>query len=147
MQLTSSDIANDERIPERFTCEGEDAWPSFEWRDVPDDAVELAMVCEDPDAPRGTFIHWVMWGLEPADGQFKSGELPAGVQQGVNGFGTVGYRGPCPPPGHGPHHYHFILYALSASLSLDEGASIDDLRAAMEGAVLADARLVALYER
>lgn len=147
MQLTSSDLTENERVPERFTCEGEDLSPNLQWTDVPEDATELALVCDDPDAPRGTFTHWVLWGLPPATRAVETGEVPDGARQGTNGFGSIGYRGPCPPPGHGLHHYHFTLYALGRSVDLEEGASVDELRAAIDGNVLAEATLIATYER
>lgn len=147
MQLTSSDLTENEGVPKRFTCEGEDVSPHLQWTDVPEEARELALVCDDPDAPRGTFTHWVLWGLPPETGSLKTGELPDGARQGTNGFGTIGYRGPCPPPGHGTHHYHFTLYALSGTVDLEDGASVDELRAAIEGNVVAESTLIATYER
>lgn len=147
MQLTSSDLTENERVPERFTCEGDDVWPSLRWDDVPEGTMELAVVVDDPDAPRGTFTHWVLWGLAPATRVIESGELPDGVQQGVNGFGSIGYRGPCPPPGHGTHHYRFKLYALAQSPDLQEGATAEELESEIEDHVLAESTLVATYER
>lgn len=147
MELTSPEFNDGDPIPRTYTCDGEDASPPLRWSDVPDNTATLALTCEDPDAPGGTFVHWVLWGVDPTPDDLAEGETPAGAVQGRNGFGKSGYGGPCPPPGHGTHHYHFTLYALSEAISLGEGASIDELRGAMEGKVLAHAELVGTYER
>jgi Raf kinase inhibitor-like YbhB/YbcL family protein len=145
MQVTSSDFEHNAPVPRRFTCEGEDISPQLSWGDLPHGTVELAISCEDPDAPGKTFVHWVAWGIDPAAGSLAVGEAPPG--QGRNDFGRRGYGGPCPPPGHGPHHYEFVLYALGERLELPAGASLDELRAAMQGKVLDQASLVGTYER
>ena len=147
MKLTSTAFTDQGRIPERFTCEGQDISPPLEWSEVPEGSVMLALTCEDPDAPRGTFVHWVLWGLEPSKGGLASGEVGPDAGQGSNDFGRRGYGGPCPPPGHGTHHYHFTLYALRDSISLPDGATIAELRQAMKGNVLEEAVLVGTYER
>lgn len=147
MDLTSPDFANQGRIPARFTCEGDNVSPSFEWSGVPEGTSELAFTCEDPDAPGRTFVHWVLWGLDPATSGFRSQELPPGARHGRNDFGANAYGGPCPPPGHGTHHYHFTLYALGEPIEIDEGASIDELRKETAGRTLAEATLVGTYER
>jgi Raf kinase inhibitor-like YbhB/YbcL family protein len=146
MDLTSPDFEEGAQIPPELTCDGEDTSPELRWSGVPSGVVELALTCEDPDAPGGTFVHWVAWGIDPA-----SGRLPRGgdseIRQGRNGFGAVGYGGPCPPPGHGPHHYEFTLYALDQPVNLESGATIADLRSAIEGHVRARATLTGVYER
>lgn len=147
MELTSPEFGDQGRIPTHCTCDGEDLSPELRWSGVPEGTVELALTCEDPDAPSGTFTHWVLWGIDPGSSALSAGKVPEGASEGVNGFGRLGYGGPCPPPGHGTHHYHFTLYALSEPLTLSPGASIDDLRAAMEGKVLAEATLVGTYSR
>jgi len=152
--LTSSAFESNGRIPKRYTGEGEDISPPLAWSDPPDGTQAFALVCDDPDAPVGTFDHWLIWNL-PADAR----ELPEGVPttatveglggaaQGKSGFGKVGYGGPMPPPGHGDHHYHFRLYALDAPLDLDPGAEKRALEQAMEGHVLGQAELTGLYSR
>lgn len=115
--------------------------------EVPAGSVELALTCVDPDAPRGTFVHWVLWGLDPSMGKLSPSEAPAGAGQGRNDFGRQGYGGPCPPPGHGTHHYQFTLYALRRPIALEDGATIAELYQAMEGNILAEAVLVGTYER
>jgi Raf kinase inhibitor-like YbhB/YbcL family protein len=148
MQLMSPDFADQGAIPERFTCEGENISPGLEWRDVPDGTGELALTCEDPDAPGKTFVHWVMWGIDPRSDRLDQGEIPDGARHGRNDFGDNAYGGPCPPPGHGRHHYHFTLYAVSESVALAPGASINELRDALAAKkTLAEASLVGTYER
>src|SRR5204862_8324511 len=107
MELSSEAFSDGDPIPSRYTCEGEDVSPPLTWSDVPEDAVTLALICDDPDAPSGTFAHWVGWGIDPGVGGLAEGEAPP--RQGRNGFGNIGYGGPCPPPGHGKHHYRFRL--------------------------------------
>jgi Raf kinase inhibitor-like YbhB/YbcL family protein len=105
----------------------------------------LALVVDDPDAPGGVFTHWIAWGLDPsADGL---GEGEAVPNEGGNDFGATGYRGPCPPPGHGRHRYVFRLYALDEELELGSGAAKAELERAIEGHVLTTAELVGTYER
>jgi Raf kinase inhibitor-like YbhB/YbcL family protein len=147
MQLTSPDFPAQQRIPARHTCDDENLSPSLDWRDLPEATAELALTCEDPDAPRGTFVHWVVWGLDPSMTGVPAGAIPAGARQGRNDFGEVGWGGPCPPRGHGTHHYHFTLYALSQRLDLRDRASLGELRAAMRGTILAEATLIGTYER
>jgi Raf kinase inhibitor-like YbhB/YbcL family protein len=147
MNLTSSAFSDGERIPEEYTCEGKDVSPPLSWDGVADGTSELALTCEDPDAPRGTFVHWVMWGIDPTLGELQAGTIPPGARLGRNDFGRAAYGGPCPPPGHGTHHYHFTLYALSAPADLNEGSSLSELRGAIENDVLAEASLMGTYER
>jgi Raf kinase inhibitor-like YbhB/YbcL family protein len=109
--------------------------------------VELAVLCEDPDAPRGTFSHWVLAGLQPTAPGLAEGEHPAGVVEGRNDFGEEGYSGPQPPVGDDPHRYLFQVFAASAPLSLVTGASAEDLRRALEGKELASGTLVGTYQR
>ena len=144
--LTSPAFDSGGAVPPRHTCDGEDVSPALEWSAVPDGAHSLALIVDDPDAPGGTFTHWTAWGIDPAAGGIAEGEAPAA--EGRNGFGTTGYRGPCPPPGHGPHRYFFRLYALAAPLELEPGASAQEVERAVEdrGAV-AVAELVGTYER
>jgi Raf kinase inhibitor-like YbhB/YbcL family protein len=109
------------------------------------------LLCEDPDAPRGTFVHWVAANLpadsrELSEGVPQQASLPNGTVQGVNGFGKVGFRGPAPPPGK-PHHYHFKLFALDSPLEVKSGLKAEDLKSAMHGHVLAESELVGLYQR
>src|SRR2546426_810537 len=121
MRLTSPAFADGHPIPAHYTCDGANVSPELRWSDVPEGTLSLALTCEDPDAPRGTFTHWVIWNLDPTTGGIRAGEVPAGARQGRNDFGSVRYGGPCPPPGHGPHRYYFTLYAVGRAIALPEG--------------------------
>jgi Raf kinase inhibitor-like YbhB/YbcL family protein len=149
MELRSPDFSDQARVPQRFTCDGDNISPALEWSDVPAEAVELALICEDPDAPGKKFVHWVPWGIDPGSvTRLSAGEVPAGCLHGRNDFGGNAYGGPCPPPGYGPHHYYFMLFAVREPISLSEGASVDELRGAIaDSRALADATLVGTYER
>jgi Raf kinase inhibitor-like YbhB/YbcL family protein len=143
--LESSSFGHAQAIPSRHTCDGEDLSPPLRWTNVPDGTRALALVVDDPDAPSGIFTHWVAWGLDPAaDGL---GEAETAPSEGRNDFGADGYRGPCPPPGHGRHRYAFRLYALDREPELDAGAGKAELERAIEGHVLTIAELVGTYER
>jgi Raf kinase inhibitor-like YbhB/YbcL family protein len=146
MDLTSPDFEEGGRIPRMHTCDGEDDPPELQWSGVPSGVVELALTCEDPDAPGGTFVHWVAWGIDPSIGRLAPGS-GAEIRHGRNGLGRVGYGGPCPPPGHGPHHYQFALHALTRPVDLEPGATIDDLRSAIDSRIRATATLTGIYER
>jgi Raf kinase inhibitor-like YbhB/YbcL family protein len=146
VDLTSPDFEEGDPIPLAHTCDGADAPPELHWSGVPSGVVELVLTCEDPDAPGGTFVHWVAWGIDPSSGRLAPDGDP-GIRHGRNGFGNDGYRGPCPPPGHGPHRYEFALYALDQANDLEPGSTIEELRAAIDGHVRADATLMGTYER
>jgi len=146
MDLTSPHFEEGDRIPREYTCDGDDAPPELLWSGVPSDVVELALTCEDPDAPGGTFVHWVAWGIEPSSGRVPADDGP-GIRHGRNGFGNSGYGGPCPPPGDGPHRYELTLYALDQSIELEPGSTIEQLRSAIDGHVRATATLMGTYER
>jgi Raf kinase inhibitor-like YbhB/YbcL family protein len=143
--LESSAFENAQRIPSRHSCEGDDVSPPLRWTNVPEGTRSLALVVDDPDAPRGVFTHWIAWRLDPAAQGLDEGERAP--REGRNGFGTTGYRGPCPPPGHGRHRYVFRLYALDAEPELAAGAEKAQLEPAIDGHVLSTAELVATYER
>jgi Raf kinase inhibitor-like YbhB/YbcL family protein len=145
MELESSAFADGQPIPRRHTCEGEDLSPPLAWTDVPEGTASLALIVDDPDAPRGTFTHWLGWGLDRTAAGLEEGE--AAPAEGRNDFGETGYRGPCPPPGHGPHRYFFRLYALEQALGLSPGAGRAELDAALARSSLATAELMGTYER
>ncbi len=144
MQLRSPAFDEGASIPSRYTCDGEDLSPPLEISDVPEKAESLAVVMDDPDAPMGTFDHWLVWNIPPHTGEISEGAEPDGVQ-GRTDFGKLGYGGPCPPSG--THTYRFKLYALDCTLDLGEGKRKSDLESAMEGHVLQQASLNGRYRR
>jgi Raf kinase inhibitor-like YbhB/YbcL family protein len=144
-ELTSGAFAQGQPIPRRHTCEGEDVSPALAWNGVPEGTVSLALVVDDPDAPSGTFTHWLAWRIDPAAGGLREGE--AAPVEGRNDFGSAGWGGPCPPPGHGPHRYFFKLHSLDGKLDLPAGAGKAEVERAIEGRALAVAELMGTYER
>jgi Raf kinase inhibitor-like YbhB/YbcL family protein len=151
MELSSTVFPEGTSIPRQYTKDGRNVSPPLTWRDTPANTRSLALICEDPDAPRGTFTHWVAFNI-PADsrelgeGASPGGALPEDTVEGTNDFGRTGYGGPAPPPGK-PHRYFFKLYALDRPLELPAGATKPQLLAAMKGHVLAEAPLVGTYGR
>jgi Raf kinase inhibitor-like YbhB/YbcL family protein len=143
--LESGAFGHAQAIPSRYTCDGEDLSPPLSWKNLPEDTRSLALVVDDPDAPSGVFTHWVAWGLDPGADGLSEGEGAPG--EGRNNFGASGYRGPCPPPGHGRHRYVFRLYALDAAVAPAAGADKAALEQAIEGHILTTAELVGTYER
>ena len=144
MKLTSPDFMHNGNIPPEFTCDGSDVSPTLIIGDVPKNSKSLALVMDDPDAPIGTFVHWVVWNMPPDTKEVRKGSEPKGAQ-GKTGFGNAGYGGPCPP--FGTHRYFFKLYALDAELSLPKGSLKKELENAMEGHIIAKAELVGNYRR
>ena len=135
-------------IPTKYTCSGAQTIPPLSFSGVPLGAGSLALIVDDPDAPSGTFVHWVVYGIPPtADGIPEGGPAPAGSVAGTNGAKKTGYVGPCPPKGHGPHHYHFKLFALDGAFSHAPGATEDALVKAMRGHVLAQGETIGVFER
>jgi Raf kinase inhibitor-like YbhB/YbcL family protein len=145
LELTSPAFERGQPIPRKHTCEGDDVSPPLSWSGISEGAESLALVVDDPDAPSGTFTHWLAWGIDPAAGRLAEGE--AAPVEGRNDFGTAAWRGPCPPPGHGPHRYFFRLYALDRELDLRAGAGKAEVEPAIAEGVLASAELVGTYER
>ncbi|MGH9483331.1 MAG: YbhB/YbcL family Raf kinase inhibitor-like protein, partial [Terriglobales bacterium] len=152
LRLSSPAFTNNQAIPKSNSCDGDNTSPVLRWDGVPPGTQSLALVLRDPDAPAGEFYHWLLYDLPASvsalpSGKYHAAKFPLGGLQGENGFGDLGYGGPCPPLG-APHHYIFTLFALNqASLGLPPGASSDDLTTAMQGKVLAQAKLVGLYRR
>ena len=151
--LSSPAFRADEKIPRRFSGEGDDLSPKLEWNRPPAGTKELALICDDPDAPtRKPFVHWVVYNI-PGDVRALPENLPKtpstdrGIHQGRNSFAHLGYNGPLPPSGHGLHHYRFKLYALDEPLDLDAGATKEELEAVMANHVLEQTQLIGLYER
>jgi len=142
-------------IPGRHTEDGEDVSPELGWAGLPEGAVELALIVDDPDAPTDEpWVHWVIYKIPPDIAALAEGvpyaealSAPAGALQGRNTWGTVGYRGPAPPKGHGTHHYHFKLYALDRALAVEPGLDKAALLGAMDGHILGQGDLIGTYER
>jgi Raf kinase inhibitor-like YbhB/YbcL family protein len=137
-------------IPSKYTCDGEDISPPLQWDGAPDGTKSIALICDDPDAPMGTFVHWVLYNLpeetkELTENMPADKELPNGTRQGMTDFRKVGYGGPCPPSG--THRYYFKIYALDTRLDLAAGATKSQLLKAMEKHVLAQGELVGKYKR
>lgn len=140
--FTGGDVSEGEPIDPRFSCDGENVSPALAWEESPAGTVELALVVDDPDAPGGSFIHWVVAGLPPEQTSLETGSREG--RQGANDAGGTGWTGPCPPGGE-THGYVFTLYALDAESGFEAGGSADDLRAAIDGHVIAEARLTAPF--
>ncbi len=145
LKITSPDFEPEGALPERHTSDGDDIAPALTFEFVPSAALSLAVVCHDPDAPMTHgFDHWVMYDIAPERRNLDRGrERPA--TEGRNSFGTLGYRGPAPPPGHGVHHYYFHLYALGARLNAPRGLSRLELLDLADQHILEQARLVGTY--
>lgn len=145
MKLKSSAFSDGQPIPLIYSCDGDNINPPLEISDVPENARTLALVMEDPDAPHGTFTHWLMWNISPDTAEIMEGDWPEGAEQGINDGGELGYMGPCPPTG--VHHYHFKLYALSKDLEVSASISKEELEKEIEDAFIAKSELVGTYSR
>jgi len=147
--LQTSAFADGGPLPSRFTCEGANVAPALSWRGAPDSAQSFALIMDDPDAPRGVWTHWTLFNLPATVHDLAEGwQAGAPGVSGQNDFGKVGYGGPCPPRGNGPHRYFFRLYALAVpSLPLRAGATRAELERALAGHVIGQAQLMGRYER
>lgn len=144
MQLVSPAFKNNEFIPAKYTCDGDDINPPLIFEGVPDDAASLALIISDPDAPQGTFIHWAVFDIDPGVRLIEEDSIPKGVLA-TNHFQRLEYGGPCPSSG--VHHYIFRLYALDDLLGLEEGVPAREVEDSMEGVILDSAELIGLYGR
>jgi Raf kinase inhibitor-like YbhB/YbcL family protein len=150
--LTSPAFENNSTVPIKYTCSGDDVSPPLSWTIGPQNTKSFALICEDPDAPGGTFVHWIIFNIQESsrglnENILNEPTLNTGAFQGKNGFGTVGYAGPCPPLGNSPHHYVFTLYALDTVLDITAGATKDQFIHAIDGYVLDQDSLIGLYGR
>lgn len=145
MMITSSVFKDGEKIPALYTCDDTNVSPPLAIADVPEGSKSLVLIVDDPDAPRGTWTHWVMFNIDPETKTIEKDSLPSGVRLALNDFGTLTYGGPCPPSG--VHRYFFKLFALNDLLHLEQGVSRTDVEKAMEGHVVGTAQLVGTYER
>lgn len=146
MEITSSAFVHFGHIPKKYTCEDENISPPLSIADVPDTAQALVLIADDPDAPGTIFTHWVVWNIDPRATNIPEGELPMGAIEGQNDAGSIGYTGPCPPPGP-RHRYFFKLYALDKILELRPDSTKAELVNAMSDHVLVETDLVGLYQR
>lgn len=146
MTITSSIFQSNEYLNERYTCDGLDRNPPLRFGEVPQDAKSLVLIVDDPDAPTGSFTHWLVWNIDPKVESIKEGTVPEGGVEGRNSSGKIGYMGPCPPTGHA-HHYQFKLFALDTTLDLSEGAQQSEVESRMQKHILESAELVGLYAR
>ena len=145
-KLDSPAFTEGTTIPVDYSCDGQDKSPELRWSEAPANTRSFALIMDDPDAPGGTFTHWVLFDIPPSISQLAEDEQTIGIS-GQNGFGRNGYGGPCPPPG-GAHRYFFKLYALNvASLNLKGGAARSNVEAALDGHVIGQARLSGKHER
>ncbi|MBS1766054.1 MAG: YbhB/YbcL family Raf kinase inhibitor-like protein [Acidobacteria bacterium] len=148
--LRVADLPDGSPLPARFGEDGGDVSPELRWAQGPAGTKAFALTVEDPDAPGGTWVHWVVYDLPPSPGMAehrpRTPDLPGGGRQGVNAWGRLGWNGPAPPPGKA-HHYVFTVYALSSPTGLAPGATLDGLRRAMKGKVLAEGRWTGTYRR
>jgi Raf kinase inhibitor-like YbhB/YbcL family protein len=152
IELTSSAFTNGASIPEQYTCQGKNVSPPLKWSGVPPEAKSLALIMDDPDAPIGTWIHWVLYDLPASTTELpegfgaESGKTPDTAKEGKNDFKRLGYGGPCPPAGK-PHRYFLKLYALDCVLNLKPGATRKDVDRAMEKHIIGQGQLMATYKR
>ena len=145
LRVSSPAFSNGADIPKKYTCDGQNVAPPLEWSGIPKESKSVAVICEDPDAPSGTFTHWVRYNI-PASTQALPERESAGAA-GVNSFGKMGFGGPCPPKKDHSHHYHFRVYALDVDSLGRPGLSKEDALKAMQGHVVAEGELVGTYER
>ena len=150
LQITSSAFSEGEMIPTQYSCDGPDVSPDLSWSGIPEGARSLALICDDPDAPMGTWVHWVLFNI-PVSADGLPAEIPPeaalenGARHGTNDFSRLGYGGPCPPGG--THRYFFKLYALDTELDMDSGITKAQLLEAMQGHILAEGQLMGKYSR
>jgi Raf kinase inhibitor-like YbhB/YbcL family protein len=151
LNVTSPAFKDNEWIPVKYTADGDNMSPPLHWSGMPQGVREYAIIADDPDAPHGTFTHWVIYGIPGSydyldDGIMQVSELDNGAMQGKNSMRTIGYTGPAPPKGK-PHHYIFTVYALDAKLDLPAGITRDELRKAIQGHIMCEGKITGLYGR
>ena len=142
MKITSSAFTHNAMIPKKYTCQGKDISPPLAISDIPEGTVSLALILDDPDAPRRTWEHWIIWNIKPTR-EIKEDSAPG--TQGKNSWGRQDYGGPCPPSG--THRYFFKLYAIDNEIDLPAGATKAELEAAMKGHILEQTELIGLYQK
>lgn len=153
IELSSPAFREGEAIPIQYTCDGANISPPLRWGGIPKNSQSLALICADPDAPSGVFVHWVIFNMPPIVADLPEAAptteelVESGAIQGRNDFENIGYDGPCPPRGDKPHRYFFRLYALDIKLRLQAGATKEEFELAAEGHIIAEGRLMGTYKR
>ena len=145
MKIESTAFGHEGKIPSKYTCDGENMPPPLSFSAVPSQTRSLVLVVDDPDAPSGTWVHWILWNISPRTKSIGEGSIPQGVVEGTTSFGATGYGGPCPPDGE--HRYFFKLYALDIEIELPKETTKEKLEEAMLGHVLDKAELIGHYSR
>ena len=145
LTITSPAFQNNGNIPRQYTCDGKDINPPLMIANCPQGTKSIALICDDPDAPGGGWVHWVLWNIDPSVKEIKEDTVPKGAVEGMNDFGRQRYGGPCPPSG--THHYFFKVYALDTMLNLSPNSQKEALEQAMKGHILAQGELIGLYKR
>ncbi len=145
MRIKSSAFQHAERIPLKYTCDGEDINPPLTIEDIPKGTESLVLIVDDPDAPMGVWTHWTLWNIAPKTEEIGEDSVPAGAVEGMTNFKSTGYGGPCPPDGQ--HRYFFKLYALDSELELDSSVDAEELEEAMNKHIIEKAELVGIYEK
>lgn len=145
MKLTSPVFTSEELIPKKYTCDGADMSPPLIISDAPDETKSFCLIVQDPDAPGGDFVHWIVWNIDPRVSEIKESATPVGAHEGTTDMGRVGWGGPCPPSG--THRYEFHLYALNTLLDLPATSTKVHVRDRIKSSILAEAVLVGLYKR
>lgn len=145
MKLQSSAFEDNQTIPTIYTCDGDNINPHLDISEVPLNAKSLVIIVDDPDAPDGTFTHWMVWDIPPQTLEISENSFPEGSVQGINSAGQVGYFPPCPPSG--LHHYHFKLFALNRKLDVTQNISREELEREMDGAIIEETETIGTYSR
>lgn len=145
MEISSPAFENNSQIPSKYTCDGQDINPPLEIKNIPERTQSLVLIVDDPDAPMGTFLHWLVFNINPDASIIDENSIPQGGIQGRNDFGKENYGGPCPPSG--THRYFFKIFALDKKLDLKAGAKLKEVEKAMEGHILDKAELIGIYQR
>lgn len=144
MTITSQAFKNSDTIPKKYACDGKNISPPLQFKNIPKNAKSLAIIMDDPDAPMGTFNHWIAWGISPKKHQISEGEKGK-ISEGMNGLGQKGYFGPCPPTG--THRYYFKLYALDSDIDISEKSKKKELQIAIDKHTLQSATLMGKYAK
>jgi len=145
MKIQSTAFENNQVIPKKYSCDGDGINPPLTFSEIPQDVQSLVLIVDDPDAPSGTFTHWILWNIDPRSSGISENSVPSGAIQGNSDAGEIGYVGPCPPSG--THHYFFKLFALGAKIDLPLGSKRSDLEKMMVNHIIARTELVGLYSR